>query len=62
MEGFMKSIADLSPMHWCLQAYYTLFLEGGGLKDVMNNVIPLLVITIVFQLITFLTLKRKNLI
>ncbi|MGN6637763.1 MAG: ABC transporter permease [Mucilaginibacter sp.] len=62
MEGFMKSIASLSPMHWCLQAYYTLFLEGGRLKDVMNNVIPLLVITIVFQLITFLTLKRKNLI
>jgi ABC-2 type transport system permease protein len=62
MEGFMKSIANLSPMHWCLQAYYTLFLEGGGLKDVMNNVIPLLVITIVFQVITFLTLKRKNLI
>lgn len=62
MQGFMKSIADLSPMHWCLQAYYTLFLEGGVLKDVMNNVIPLLVITIIFQLITFLTLKRKNLI
>lgn len=62
MEGFMKSIANLSPMHWCLQAYYTLFLENGQLKDVMNNVIPLVVITVVFQLITFLTLKRKNLI
>jgi ABC-2 type transport system permease protein len=62
MQGFFKSAANLSPMHWCLQAYYTLFLEGGKLKDVINNIVPLFIITIVLQLITFLGLKRKNLI
>jgi len=62
MQGFFKSAADISPMHWCLQAYYTLFLEGGKLKDVVNNIVPLFIITILFQLIIVLGLKRKNLI
>ena len=62
MQGFFKSAANLSPMHWCLQAYYTLFLEGGKLKDVINNIIPLLIITVLLQLVTYVGLKRKNLI
>jgi len=62
MEGFAKTAANFSPMHWALQAYYSLFLEGGKLKDVVNNIIPLFIITVVIQLITFWGLKRKNLI
>jgi ABC-2 type transport system permease protein len=62
MQGTFKSAAGLSPMHWCLQAYYTLFLEGGKLKDILNNLIPLFIITLVIQGITYLGLKRKNLI
>jgi ABC-2 type transport system permease protein len=62
MQGILKSASALSPMHWCLQAYYALFLEGGRLKDVVNNIIPLFIITIVLQLVTFWGLKRKNLI
>jgi ABC-2 type transport system permease protein len=62
MEGFAKTAANFSPMHWALQAYYSLFLEGGKLKDVVNNIIPLFIITVVLQLITFWGLKRKNLI
>jgi len=62
MAGFAKTAANFSPMHWCLQAYYSLFLEGGKLKDVVNNIIPLFIITVVLQLITFWGLKRKNLI
>jgi ABC-2 type transport system permease protein len=62
MQGAFKTAADISPMHWCLQAYYTLFLEGGKLKDILNNLIPLFLITLVIQFITYLGLKRKNLI
>ncbi len=62
MEGFAKTAANFSPMHWALQAYYSLFLEGGKLKDVVNNIIPLFIITVALQLITFWGLKRKNLI
>jgi ABC-2 type transport system permease protein len=62
MQGFFKSAANISPMHWCLQAYYSLFLEGGKLKDVVNNIIPLFIITVLLQAVTFIGLKRKNLI
>jgi ABC-2 type transport system permease protein len=62
MDTSLKAVANLSPMHWCLQAYYGLFLEGGKLTDVMQYLIPLVLITLVLQLITFLGLKRKNLI
>jgi len=62
MQGAFKSAADISPMHWCLEAYYSLFLQGGKLADVMNNLISLFAITLVIQFITYLGLKRKNLI
>ncbi|MEO6851210.1 MAG: ABC transporter permease [Mucilaginibacter sp.] len=62
MDTSLKTIANLSPMHWCLQAYYGLFLEGGRLRDVMSNLFYVLLISLVFQAITFIGLKRKNLI
>jgi ABC-2 type transport system permease protein len=62
MDTSLKTFANFSPMHWCLQAYYGLFLEGGRLVDVLQYLIPLVAITLILQLITFLGLKRKNLI
>jgi ABC-2 type transport system permease protein len=62
MQGLAKTMAGFSPMHWCLQAYYSLFLEGGKLKDVLNNIGSLFIITLVIQFVTYLGLKRKNLI
>ncbi len=62
MPGTFKTMMNISPLHWCLEAYYSLFLQGGGLKDVWVNLLPLLGITLLIQLITYLGLKRKNLI
>lgn len=62
MPAFFKTLAAISPLHWCLEAYYKLFLEGGRLADVIPNLIPLLIITLIFQLVAFIGLKRKNLI
>jgi len=62
MDTSLKTFANLSPMHWCLQSYYGLFLEGGRLRDVIGNLIPLVIISLVFQLISFWGLRRKNLI
>jgi ABC-2 type transport system permease protein len=62
MQGLAKTMANFSPMHWCLQAYYSLFLEGAKLKDVLNNIGSLFIITVVIQFVTYLGLKRKNLI
>ncbi|MBS1524675.1 MAG: ABC transporter permease [Bacteroidetes bacterium] len=62
MDTSLKTIANFSPMHWCLQSYYGLFLEDGKLSNVIGYLIPLILITIVFQLIAVWGLKRKNLI
>lgn len=62
MPDSFRTIIKLSPLHWCLEAYYGLFLEGGKLKDVLTNIIPLLAIAIGIQLITLWGLKRKKLI
>ncbi len=62
MPESFQIVMKMSPLHWCLEAYYGLFLEGGKLKDVLLNIIPLLGITLIIQLVTLFGLKRKNLI
>lgn len=62
MPHSFKIIMKISPLHWCLEAFYGLFLEAGKLGDVMMNIIPLLIMIVLIQLITVWGLKRKNLI
>lgn len=62
MPSSFQFIMRLSPLHWCLEAYYGLFLEEGNLKDIFTNIIPLLAITIFLQFLSLYGLKRKNLI
>jgi len=62
MPASFQGIMKISPLHWCLEAFYGLFLEGGKLSDVILNILPLLGITLLIQVITLYTLKRKNLI
>jgi len=62
MPQSFQFVMKLSPLHWCLEAFYGLFLEGGKLKDILVNILPLLGITLMFQLIMLIGLKRKKLI
>jgi ABC-2 type transport system permease protein len=62
MPGAFQTIMQFSPLHWALQSYYGLFLEGGKLKDILINVLSLSVITIIIQVAIVVTLKRKKLI
>ncbi len=62
MPDSFQNIIKLSPLHWCLEAYYGLFLEGGKLKDILINILPLFAITVFLQLIALGGLKTKHLI
>jgi ABC-2 type transport system permease protein len=62
MPASFQVLLRLSPLHWCLEAFYGLFLEGGKLKDILINILPLFAITVILQLITLAGLKTKNLI
>jgi ABC-2 type transport system permease protein len=60
MPASMQLIMQISPMHWCLEAYYGLFLEGGRLSDILIKLLPLLAITICIQLLSLWRLKQRN--
>ena len=62
MPDSFQLIMKISPLHWALESYYGLFLEGGKFKDVWISVIPLIVITISILLVALLGLKKKHLI
>jgi ABC-2 type transport system permease protein len=62
MPNSFKTLMSISPLHWCLQAYYGLFLEGGKLKDVSINILSILIIALILQAIALFELKRKKLI
>ncbi len=62
MPASFQLIMRISPLHWCLEAFYALFLQGGKLKDIVPNIIPLLLIALLLQLFAFYGLRRKNLI
>jgi ABC-2 type transport system permease protein len=62
MPANLQKIIQLSPLHWALESYYGLFLEGGKLKDIWTNILSLLVITFIIQGVTLYGLRKKNLI
>jgi ABC-2 type transport system permease protein len=55
-------VMKLSPLYWCLESYYGLFLERGNFWDVLENTLPLVGFIITIQGITIIGLKKKNLI
>lgn len=62
MPESFKALLSISPFHWGLQSYYGLFLENLPLVQIILNILPLLVSIFVLQTISFIGLKRKNLI
>ena len=62
MPAGLQSLLRISPLHWSLEAYYGLFLEGGKLSDIWMNILSLMGITVLIQLCTLYGLKKKNLI
>lgn len=55
-------VMKLSPLYWCLESYYGLFLERGSLRDILESTLPLVAFIIIIQGITLIGLKKKNLI
>lgn len=62
MPESFKLLLLISPLHWCLEAYYDLFLERGNLPAVLINLARIIIVTVIFQALAIYGLKRKNLI
>ena len=61
MPASMAGIMRLSPLHWCLEAFYSLFLEGGRLKDIVMVLVPIMLMIVIFQLLALGGMKRQGL-
>jgi ABC-2 type transport system permease protein len=60
MPDYMQSIALISPLHWCLDGYYILFLKNGGWKDLIAPISYLLTFSSICQLLMLLKLKKQH--
>lgn len=58
----LRILMNLSPLHWCLEAYYGVFLEGEIIKGFGVYVLPLLVIIALFQVLIVVGMKKSKII
>ncbi len=62
MPEFMQTISFVSPLNWCLQGFYVLFLKGGAWASLQPVVLGLLTFIAVCLGIAFAKLKKDQLI
>ena len=60
MPESFQTIMRFSPLYWCLEAFYGLFLEGGGLKDVLKTLVPVFIIILVLQAAAWAGMRRQK--
>jgi len=62
MPEYLQVISNFSPLHWCLEGFYILFLKGGNFAELLIILIPLFIFVICCQLIVYLKLKVEKII
>jgi len=62
MPESLHLLMKISPLHWCMEAYNTLFLENGYVKNVLVSLFPILLIILIMQLVAVAGLKKQRLI
>ncbi|MFC1732894.1 ABC transporter permease [candidate division KSB1 bacterium] len=62
MPDYMQTLSNFSPLHWCLESFYVLFLKGGNWSDLNKTILPLAGFIISCQLITFYKLRIEKII
>ncbi len=60
MPDYMQAVAQFSPLHWCLEGYYVLFLKNGDWNALNSSIIFLSLFVVVCQILTFVKLKIQN--
>lgn len=57
MPEFLQKIGNISPLKWCLESYYTLFLQSGSWTSLYSNIITLSLFIIGTQFTSYYKLK-----
>ncbi|MGB0886645.1 MAG: ABC transporter permease [Vicingaceae bacterium] len=62
MPEYLQIISNFSPMHWCLEGFYILFLKGGSWSQLFPIIGFLFIFIAACQIITYTKLKLEKLI
>ncbi|WP_052593620.1 ABC transporter permease [Aureispira sp. CCB-QB1] len=62
MPEYMQTISLISPLNWCLEGFYILFLKGGSWAALQNVVIGLMIFIAVCLSLAFVKLKKDKII
>ncbi|WP_343635262.1 ABC-2 transporter permease [Fluviicola sp.] len=60
MPDYMQAIGNISPLKWCLEGYYTLFLKNGAWSELIGTITFLFLFTVICQLLIFIKLRIQN--
>jgi ABC-2 type transport system permease protein len=60
MPSYLQTIGNISPLHWCLEGYYTLFLKGGDWYLLTPTLLFLLLFIFTCQILIYIKLKLQN--
>jgi len=62
MPQFMQFASNFSPLHWCLEGFYILFLKGGSWYELRSVMLFLGVFILICQLCTYIKLRIEKII
>ncbi|WP_025761991.1 ABC transporter permease [Dyadobacter tibetensis] len=62
MPGYMQIAANFSPLHWCLEGFYILFLKGGSWHDLQEVIVFLGLFVVICQLGSYIKFKIDRII
>jgi ABC-2 type transport system permease protein len=60
MPSYLQAIGKISPLNWCIDGFYTLFLKNGAWNELLGTIIYLILFSIGCQLLILLKLKKQN--
>ena len=62
MPSFMQIASNFSPLHWCLEGFYVLFLKGGSWRELFKVFLFLGTFILICQLCTYVKLRIEKII
>jgi ABC-2 type transport system permease protein len=60
MPDYLQTISLFSPLHWCIEGFYVLFLKHGDWNELLKPVVVLLAFSLLCQLIAFFKIKFEK--
>ena len=60
MPPLLKVLSNISPLHWCIELFYTVFLKNGDFSQLLIPSFILIGMNFTFVLFAYLKLKKLN--